>query len=162
MINLRMQLGECLKSIRFCSMTIKDFNECYKTINGFFTSYELEDIMTILKASDVQPKIFNPVPRHAFNKQTQLICEREQYRCGLKESAIEPVEIVHFTSNFPVLLGGFQTKGIRCAFGADGHPHFPDNVTRVVVTELSNEPRILCDFNPAERIVPIITYLNRF
>lgn len=63
-INLKMQLDDCLKSIRFGSMTIEDFHECYTPFKGLFTQDELDDIMMILNGTDAQPKIFNPTPRH--------------------------------------------------------------------------------------------------
>lgn len=109
MENLKGQLGDCLKSIRFDEMKVDEFTTLYVSYKGLFTSDEFEDIMLSLTVKEYKPKIFKQQSRHyIWNRERVLYCKR---RCvsGSQQRSIQMPERITFTSNYPLLLGEICT-----------------------------------------------------
>ncbi|XP_055310676.1 BTB/POZ domain-containing protein 2-like [Sitodiplosis mosellana] len=102
--NLRTQLGDCLKLIRFGLMESEEFSECYMLNKGLLTSEEFEDIMLSLSAKEYKAKIFNNNPRcFTFNENDTLVCQRQAV--NTPTNYLTGSEVVWFTTNQTVLLG---------------------------------------------------------
>ncbi|XP_055307073.1 BTB/POZ domain-containing protein 6-B-like, partial [Sitodiplosis mosellana] len=61
-INLRNQLGDHLKLIRYDEMSVEEFSEIYIANEGLFTSEEFADIMLTLTIDKYEPRLFNHIP----------------------------------------------------------------------------------------------------
>ncbi|XP_055320447.1 BTB/POZ domain-containing protein 6-B-like [Sitodiplosis mosellana] len=108
-VNLRTQLGDCLKLIRFGAMTNDEFFKRYVSLKELFTSEEFEDITLTLLLKEHKPKIFNRNPRcYTWDASDVLQCWRKTKHGGSKKY-IKTSEITSFSSNNHVLLGKIRT-----------------------------------------------------
>lgn len=98
--NLRNQLDDCLKSIRYKRMTIQEFTTVALSNAGLFTPNEFEDIVFMLTLEDYEPKLFQQTPR--WNPNNVLQCKRLP-SSGNKQIFHNP-EMILFTSNRSLLL----------------------------------------------------------
>ncbi|XP_055325959.1 BTB/POZ domain-containing protein 3-like [Sitodiplosis mosellana] len=102
--NLRTQLGDCLKSIRFNAMKIENFSTFVMLNDGLFTPDEFKDIVLTLTAKGYEPKIFKPNPRRfKRNENEVLLCQRQAVNTPTNH--LTGSEVAWFTSNQTVLLG---------------------------------------------------------
>ncbi|XP_055303184.1 BTB/POZ domain-containing protein 6-B-like [Sitodiplosis mosellana] len=112
-INLRNQLGDHLKLIRYDEMSLEEFTGIHVANKGLFNSEEFEDIMLTLTMDKYKSKIFNLNPRqYIWSNDNELQCTRVLQ--SMVDHKIGEVEVLSFTSNQPVLLGNIQcslTKG---------------------------------------------------
>lgn len=110
-VNLKNELGDCLKFIRFGLMNSAEFGECYVLYKELFTLEEFEDIMLTITAKKYGPKIFNKFPRHI----TYEWDHDNVFHCKRTSMASNIEKIVHFTyvslfsTNHPLLLGKICT-----------------------------------------------------
>lgn len=114
MKNLKNQLGDCLKLIRFGEMMIEDLTEIISSNKELFTPEELQDICFLMSMKGYKPKIFIQKPRnYIWNVSAVLKCQRtlesDMVVIPTTKSFQSP-EKVSFTSNQPVLLGQFSTQ----------------------------------------------------
>lgn len=109
--NLKILLGDCLASIRFSEMEIKEFNALCEVNKGLFTPDELLDIRLMLTVNDYEPKLFSQNPRrYKWNKDKVLEC---RWKPNLRSQLFEDPEIILFSSNCLILLGEIQGPGTR-------------------------------------------------
>lgn len=109
--NLKIILGDCLASIRFSEMELKDFTNLSESHNGLFTSEELLDIRLMLTLNDYEPKIFSQNPRrYKWNKDNILKC---RWKSNSRSHLLENPEIIQFSSNRLILLGEIHGPGTR-------------------------------------------------
>lgn len=102
--NLKDQLYDCLKSIRFGVMRIEEFTKCYALHKGLFTPSEFEDIVLMLTVKGHESTEFNQIPRpYIWNKNKVVKCQRKRENSSL--STYGNLGVVWFTSSCPVLLG---------------------------------------------------------
>lgn len=134
--DLRAQLGDCLQLIRFSEMQIEDFTTFYKTINGFLTLEEFQDIVMMLTAEGYEPKLFDRRPRHNYIHKWSA---RKVLGCTRIVSCIEEYEtqsqqIVRFSSNHTLWLGAI------CIYYSDdvGDDDFVyPSVTAITISEIN-------------------------
>lgn len=115
--NLKEQLGDCLKIIRFSGMKVEEFTETANKYDGLFTSDEFIDIVYMMTMKNYKPKIFTRKPlRIAWNKNKILKLMQDdtktkKYIPGYMPSraTIEKSESVTITSNYPIILGEIYT-----------------------------------------------------
>ncbi|XP_031633752.1 BTB/POZ domain-containing protein 6-B-like [Contarinia nasturtii] len=126
--NLKNELGDCLKLIRFGEMTNEEFTEIAMSYKGLFTSDEFEDIFfTISSNGKYESKIFNQKPRkYIWNPKKVINCARPTESNTVKKT-VQNIEIVSFTSNKPVLLGQFSTQPILTNGGNDYNVCYGNN-----------------------------------
>lgn len=109
--NLKTLLGDCLASIRFSEMEIKEFNALSEVNKGLFTADELLDIRLMLTVKDYEPKLFSQNPRrYKWNKDKVLEC---RWKPNLRSQLFEDPEIILFSSNCLILLGEIHGPGTR-------------------------------------------------
>lgn len=102
--NLKEQLGDCLKSIRFGVMKIEEFTKYYALHRGLFSSDEFEDIVLMLTVKGHVSKKFNQSPRsYIWNKDNVLKCKRIRENSSLRNYV--NLGVIWLTSNQSVLLG---------------------------------------------------------
>lgn len=105
--NLRAQLGDCLKLIRYGSMKVEEFNQRYMQHKGLFTMEEFEDLMLLLTVKEYKPKIFKQKPRFgssAWDTSNALQCNRN--------------EVASFSSNHQKILAAIHSELTQ--FGRNG------------------------------------------
>ncbi|XP_031634316.1 BTB/POZ domain-containing protein 6-B-like [Contarinia nasturtii] len=141
--NFKVQLGDCLKSIRFDEMKIDEFTMLYVSYKALFTADEFEDIMLSLTVKEYKPKIFIRNPRrYTWNRDRILYCKRK-CTSGIQQKALHMPERVSFTSNNPLLLGEINTFSLVGSYNYDMH----SNSVKITITELeshtfhSNSPK---------------------
>lgn len=102
--NIKLQLGNCLKLIRFGVMKIEEFTKCYALHRGLFSPEEFEDIVLMITVKGHVSKVFSQSPRsYVWNKDHALKCRRKRENTSLRNYT--NLGVVWFTSNYPVLLG---------------------------------------------------------
>lgn len=107
--NVKIQLGDCLKSIRFDEMKVDEFSALYMNHKDLFNSDEFEDIMLSLTVKEYEAKIFKrPKRQYIWNRDRVVYCKRKCV-CGSQQRAIQIPERIAFTSNNPLLLGEICT-----------------------------------------------------
>ncbi|XP_055314001.1 uncharacterized protein LOC129575098 [Sitodiplosis mosellana] len=132
--NLRTQLGDCLKSIRFNAMKIENFSTFVMSNDGLFTPDEFKDIVLTLTAKGYEPKIFKQNPRRfKWNENEVLLCHR-QYTSYAK-NYIKDSEVVWFTSNQTVLLGELYSAST----GNMGYIYQQNNAVNVTIAEITSD-----------------------
>ncbi|XP_055316914.1 BTB/POZ domain-containing protein 6-B-like [Sitodiplosis mosellana] len=122
--NLRFQLGDSLRSIRFSAMTIEEFSAIEMSNDGLFTPDEFKDIMFTLTAKAYEPKIFKQNSRlYKWNESDILKCDR---RISDRDSAkrLKSSESVWFTSNRMVLLGEIYSASTNGTNNKYNHRNF--------------------------------------
>lgn len=106
--NLKMQLGDCVKSINFGEMNLEEFTALAVAYDGLFTLNEFKDIVLLITMKGYESDVFKQNPRQYFwNNDKVLQCRRTKY--DSTKMRIHNTEVVSFTSNQPVLLGKFQS-----------------------------------------------------
>ncbi|XP_055296834.1 BTB/POZ domain-containing protein 6-B-like [Sitodiplosis mosellana] len=108
--NLKTQLGDCFKLIRFPEMNLEGFSNRYLSFKGLFTLEEYEDITLSLMRKEYVPKIFKRIPRliPAWKSEI-LLCSRKTQGSRISAKDIHTVEVLSFSSNHRLLLKGFYT-----------------------------------------------------
>lgn len=102
--NVKQQLGDCLKSIRFGMMKIEEFTKYYALHRGLFSPNEFEDIVLMLTVKDHVSDKFNQSPRsYMWNKDNVLKCKRVRENSTLRKYI--NLGVVRFTSSHSALLG---------------------------------------------------------
>ena len=106
--NVKAQLGENFKAIRFGDMSIGTFIKIHTSYNDLFTSEEFQDIILQITSTEYESKLFKQISwSFAWDDAKVLECER------ISESntarIVEGVEIVSFSSNKSVLLGAIHS-----------------------------------------------------
>lgn len=124
--NVRSQLGDHFKLIRFGAMTIDEFLNIQKSHEGLFTPEELQDIMLQLANTEYQSNIFEQSPRtYTWDDSKILDCQRVKVSGRKYNKKIQSVEVVSFSSNQPVLLGEiwshltYQNNTVCTPFGVN-------------------------------------------
>lgn len=105
-INLRNQLGDNLKLIRYEEMSVKEFTNMHVKYIGLFALDEFEDIMLTLTMDGYTPKIFNRNPRQLWMELKLTECQRVIHNVGPYKW--HEVEVLSFTSNQPIFLTQFD------------------------------------------------------
>lgn len=102
--NIRLQLGDCFKLIRFGAMKIEEFTSIAMSNPGLFTPDEFQDTIFALTSSDYRPKIFNRNARgFIWNEESAIICGRIRESTQLRR--VMTTEIIRFKANQTILLG---------------------------------------------------------
>lgn len=131
--NLRAQLGDCLKLIRYGSMKVGEFNQRYLQHKGLFTMDEFEDLMLRLTVKGYQPKIFTQNQRFGpvWDAANALLCDRNGVTHIMNN--VRRYEVTSFRSNHPVLLAAFHSAATKfdASFTFDHEIH-------VTITEQEN------------------------
>lgn len=106
MNNLRFHLKDSLYKIRYASMTPKEFREHMDQNDGLFADVkEYEDIIRLLSgSSDLKTGKFNPNARSSNIFQWS---DERAIKCTLKNNSSVYNNSSVFSSNKPMLLGGF-------------------------------------------------------
>lgn len=113
--NVKCQLGDCFRLIRFGAMKIDEFYAISNAHSELFTKEEFQDIVFAITMEQHEPKIFSKQPRKAWDQEKILICQRS---CKEERYVFRSLHIVKFSSNKILLL-----KEIRSAetFGSALH-----------------------------------------
>lgn len=117
--NLRVELGDVLKLIRFGSMTNDEFLMRYVPLKGLFTSDEFEDIMLTISVNGYKPKIFDQIPRRKLGTVYSMwncLCQRNRLSCIRSERRLITIrnpEVTSFSSNGYLMLKGIRTAIIH-------------------------------------------------
>lgn len=108
-------LGDLFYAIRFRSMTHDNFIDLLVTYNRVFSSYEIYEILEMIRDKEYEPKLFNGCERNPSfewdNYRGRIICCRiesllqHQYFIG-------NVDITHFTTNKPLLFEAFTCSNL--------------------------------------------------
>lgn len=114
MENLKYELGDCLKLIRFGEMTHEEFTQIAMSYKELFTLEEFQDIIfTISTKGKHKSKIFEQNPRkYIWNSNKILKCERTT-ESNETRIMVGNTETTLFSSNTPVLLGEFSTQTLN-------------------------------------------------
>lgn len=143
---LKEQLGDCIKSIRFDEMKVNEFMALYVSNKGLFSSNEFEDILLSLTVMEYEPKFFKRQKRqYIWNQDRVFYCKRKCVS-GSQQRAIQMPERISFTANYPLLLGEIVT--FSTSSGSYNYDMYNNSVV-VSIIELthytfhSNSPRKL-------------------
>lgn len=102
--NIKLQLGNCLNSIRFSAMKIEEFTKYYAQYRGLFASDEFEDIVLMLTVKGHKSRKFNQHARpYVWNKDNAIKCKRIRENISLRNYT--NLGVVWFTLNHTALLG---------------------------------------------------------
>lgn len=113
---LRSHLRDSLYQIRFCSMTVEEVAECFRSCLGLFSVAELEEIMFMLsRTSYSQATKFNWTPRYYSPKlnraDRQMVCSRYgNFDFPIGVWSVKSIERNIFTCNRRVILNGFYCE----------------------------------------------------
>lgn len=79
--NIRSQLGDCFKLIRFGTMIIEEINSITTNYPGLFTLEEFEDAIYASTIHSYNPKIFSRIPRNFVWEFKRLLnsCRGQEY-----------------------------------------------------------------------------------
>lgn len=102
--NIKLQLGNCLTSIRFSAMKIEEFTKYYALYRGLFAPDEFEDIVLMLTVKGHKSRKFNQLARpYVWNKDNAIKCKRIRENTSLRNYT--NLGVVWFTTNHCALLG---------------------------------------------------------
>ncbi|XP_055301252.1 BTB/POZ domain-containing protein 6-B-like [Sitodiplosis mosellana] len=106
--NVKAQLGNSFKSIRFGDMSIGAFIKIHTSYKDLFTPEEFQDIILQITSTEYESKLFQQSPRsYTWDSAKVLQCDR--VKATNTSRGVQSVEIVSFSSNRPVLLGEIRS-----------------------------------------------------
>lgn len=139
--NLKNQLGDCLKLIRFGDMAIEDLMEIISTNKDLFTMNEFQEICSLMSTKGYKPNIFNQQPRnYSWNANADAIveCKRSLESSGTGRKSFNWPQVVVFTSNQPVLLGKLWTQPLLDVLEDHSRSTLPTQTNRLSSHTQSN------------------------
>lgn len=109
--NLKIELGDSLKAIRFIEMDTAKFTKFAVLLVGLFTAEEFKDIVSMQLVSEYTPKIFNRYKRlYPWNENLVLKCQRKPKTIENQIFKRRDPEVLSFTSNSVILLKTVYTQ----------------------------------------------------
>lgn len=118
MENVRAQLGDNFKLIRFGEMTIEEFVKIDASYEELFTAEEFKDIMLQITRAEYQSKIFNQSHRcYLWDNAKSVECKRVVVDSTTQQT--KSPEVVSFSSNKSILLGEIWSRSTS-SYGCKG------------------------------------------
>lgn len=133
--------GKMLHQIRFGTMSIEEYMQCYKNYKQLFTEGERDEILfAIGKVNSSAPKLFNNDPRYSpyteWNEENSIECSRILTKTDANNGHYGYNRTI-FNCDRKIILGGFYLSGLRC-FGQKPFPDTKHATVTILIIQKDN------------------------